>query len=47
MFRGDDSVVIHEITDDQAASGLPLVEVLPYLLERLSGRVMLALGHVT
>lgn len=38
----EDSVVIHEITDDQAASGLPLVEVLPYLLERLSGRVMLA-----
>lgn len=38
----EDSVVIHEITDDQAASGLPLAEVLPYLLERLSGRVMLA-----
>lgn len=38
----EDSVVIHEITDDQAASGLPLVEVLPYLLKRLTGRVMLA-----
>lgn len=38
----EESVVIHEITDDQAAAGRPLSEVLPELLHRLAGRVMLA-----
>jgi DNA polymerase-3 subunit epsilon len=38
---GEASVVIHEITDDQAAAGRPLDEVLPELLRRLAGRVML------
>jgi len=36
-----DSVVIHQITDDQAAAGVPLEEALPELLLRLSGKVML------
>jgi DNA polymerase-3 subunit epsilon len=38
----EESAVIHQITDDQAAAGQPLDEVLPRLLERLKGRVMLA-----
>lgn len=37
----EESVVIHEITDDQAAEGKPLDEVLPEILKRLAGRVML------
>ena len=37
----EESVIIHEITDDLAATGLPLEEVLPKLLRRLAGRVML------
>jgi DNA polymerase-3 subunit epsilon len=37
----EESVVIHEITDDAAAAGRPLEEVLPPLLEHLAGRVML------
>ncbi len=36
-----ESVVIHRITDDQAAAGMPLEETLPQLLARLAGRVML------
>jgi DNA polymerase-3 subunit epsilon len=36
------SAVIHEITDDQAAAGEPIEQVLPELLERLAGKVMLA-----
>jgi len=35
------SAVIHRITDDHAAAGIPLEQALPQLLERLSGRVML------
>ena len=35
------SAIIHGITDDQAASGRPLEEVLPELLEQLAGKVML------
>lgn len=36
-----DSVVIHHITDDQKEQGRALEEVLPELLERLRGKVML------
>ncbi|QIK38819.1 3'-5' exonuclease [Caldichromatium japonicum] len=36
------SAVIHQITDDQAASGLPLEEVLGELLGALAGRVLIA-----
>jgi DNA polymerase-3 subunit epsilon len=36
------SAVIHQITDDQAASGLELAEVMGELLEVLSGKVMIA-----
>lgn len=36
-----ESVVIHNITDDQMRSGRPLEEVLPELLNRLRGKVML------
>jgi DNA polymerase III subunit epsilon len=37
----EDAAIIHHITDDRAATGAPLEEVLPYLLEKLAGRVML------
>ncbi|MCU7807476.1 MAG: 3'-5' exonuclease [Candidatus Thiodiazotropha sp. (ex Semelilucina semeliformis)] len=37
----EESAVIHHITDDQAATGIPLEEALPELLERLAGKVML------
>jgi DNA polymerase-3 subunit epsilon len=37
----EDSVIIHEITDDAAAAGRPLDEVLPRLLEKMAGCVML------
>lgn len=36
-----ESVVIHQITDDQKAQGKPLDVVLPELLQRLQGKVML------
>ena len=38
----EESAVIHEITDDQSAEGQPLDGVLPELLKRLQGKVMLA-----
>ena len=37
------SATLHHITDDSAATGTALVEVLPRVLSRLSGRVLL--GH--
>jgi len=38
----EDSAVIHQITDDHAATaGKPIEEVLPQLLKRLEGKVML------
>ena len=37
----EESAVIHHITDDRAALGRPLVDVLPLLLRRLAGKVML------
>lgn len=36
------SAVIHQITDDRAAQGRPIEEVMPWLLEQLAGRVMIA-----
>ena len=36
------SVVIHQITDNQLASGINIETALPILLKRLSGKVMLA-----
>ncbi len=36
------SAVIHQITDDQAAAGQPLVEVLVEFLQALAGKVMIA-----
>lgn len=38
----EDSVVIHHITDDQSASGTSIETLMPQLLERLSGKVLLA-----
>jgi len=35
------TAVIHQITDDIARSGEPLAKILPELLERLAGKVML------
>ncbi|WP_058556395.1 3'-5' exonuclease [Thiohalocapsa sp. ML1] len=37
-----ESAVIHQIMDDEAAGGLPLADVLPELLQDLSGRVLIA-----
>ena len=37
----EESAVIHQITDDVAAAGIPLEQVLPDILDRLAGRVML------
>lgn len=38
----EDTAIIHQVTDDAAASGLPLDEVLPEVLRRLTGRILLA-----
>ncbi|MES9941008.1 MAG: exonuclease domain-containing protein [Candidatus Thiodiazotropha sp. 6PLUC2] len=37
----EESAVIHQITDDQAATGIPLEEAMPILLNQLAGKVML------
>ncbi|MES9830880.1 MAG: exonuclease domain-containing protein [Candidatus Thiodiazotropha sp. LLP2] len=37
----EESAVIHQITDDQAATGIPLEEAMPILLSHLAGKVML------
>lgn len=42
-----DSVVIHRITDQDAARGLPLDQVLPRVLHALSGRIIVAHGAGT
>jgi DNA polymerase-3 subunit epsilon len=47
LIRGDrpmpeGSAIIHQVTDDQAATGRPLAEVLPEVLQRLTGRILLA-----
>ena len=36
------SAIIHQITDDQAAGGVPLAEIMPEILQRLTGRILLA-----
>ncbi len=36
-----ETAIIHQITDDQAAAGAPLEQLLPTVLERLAGRAML------
>lgn len=38
----ESSVVIHQISDDRAARGVPLADALPKLLAALAGRVMIA-----
>ena len=38
----EESAVIHQITDDQAAEGHGIGAVMPHLLELLAGRVMIA-----
>lgn len=37
----ESSAIVHHITDDQSAAGQPLEEILPDLLQRLAGKVML------
>ena len=37
----EESAVIHQITDDQAATGISIEAALPELLSRLAGKVML------
>lgn len=36
------SVVIHQITDNQSANGMSIEDIMPILLEQLSGKVLLA-----
>lgn len=36
------SVVIHQITDNQSAGGMSIEDIMPKLLQQLSGKVMLA-----
>ena len=38
----EESVVIHKITDDQSEKGVSIDKAIPILLEKLSGKVMLA-----
>lgn len=38
----EDNVVIHRLTDDNVAAAPPLTQVLPELLQRLGGRVLIA-----
>lgn len=38
----EESAVIHQITDEQAATGNDISDVMPHVLERLAGRVMIA-----
>ena len=38
----EESAVIHQITDDQAALGNEIADVMPHLLQTLKGRVMIA-----
>jgi len=38
----ESSVVIHQITDNQSASGMNIEDIMPILLEQLSGKVLLA-----
>jgi DNA polymerase-3 subunit epsilon len=38
----EDTAIIHQVTDDQVANGLALDEILPEILERLTGRILLA-----
>ena len=37
----EESAVIHQITDDEAATGIPIEAALPEVLARLAGKVML------
>ncbi len=37
-----DSAVIHQITDDRCRAGLPLAQVIPEILQRLQGGILLA-----
>ncbi|VAW96428.1 DNA polymerase III epsilon subunit [hydrothermal vent metagenome] len=37
----EQSIVIHQITDDQIKTGMSIEQAMPLLLERLSGKVML------
>ena len=38
----ESSVVIHQITDNQSTSGMSIEDIMPILLEQLSGKVLLA-----
>lgn len=38
----EDTAIIHRVTDDRAAGGAALAEVLPEVLQRLTGRILLA-----
>jgi len=38
----EDSAIIHQVTDDEAATGTPLAEIMPEILQRLTGRILLA-----
>lgn len=38
----DETVIIHHITEQEAAQGLPIQEVFPTLLQQLSGKILVA-----
>lgn len=38
----DETVIIHHITEQEAASGIPIQDVFPLLLQQLSGKVLVA-----
>lgn len=42
----EETAIIHRITDDASAQGAPLADILPEVLRRLAGKVMLA-HHAT
>lgn len=38
----DETVIIHHITEQDAANGIPIQEVFPFLLQQLSGKILVA-----
>lgn len=38
----DETVAIHHITEQEAANGMPLLDIFPYLLQQMSGKVLVA-----
>lgn len=41
-FIPEETVIIHHITEQEAAHGIPIQEVFPYLLKQLDGKILVA-----